>query len=460
MDALVPLTVAEGILPSTERILKSNLYVLYFLKETIINPFDLSRHYVQRILRTSNDKYLFDHANTILLQEAKSTIVLEYNGRWLQAEIASRGGLLSWRSSVVNWLIGIQRKNQMKDEVAQHAIRLMDSKDTLRGFYDRDYQLRALAYFILSAKFHNRIHVRLEEYARYTANAFGTKQDIAPTVRNVFRDLNFSLQIAIPYELMEIYLELNSNQYTINIPEIRNLGNLFLHIACVQAWSSCFNASLLASAVMYLCLKFVKDENIIQIPDYISFLWTTSYPFDLICGISGYIAMIVCDIHSVPTDRASHYFYATKLYLDDCHINYSLELVKSFCKRFVLIENVNKIISNGMRALVKSQKLIIEEQYINHLNSVSTLFPMTTTTTAAAAPYAALTSFSTQLIKQQQQQQTSSPDRDRHKQIDIAVKTVLCVKRFLNKLHDKQKLKEKNSKVMDISDHNYVQTIE
>ncbi|CAF0753370.1 unnamed protein product [Didymodactylos carnosus] len=457
MDALVPSSAAEGSPPSAERILKSDLYVLHFSKETIINPLDLSRDYVQRMLRTGSDKYLFDHANTILLQEAKSTIVLEYNGRWLQAEIASRGGLLSWRCAVVNWLIGIQRKNQMKDEVAQHAIRLMDSKDTLRGYYDRDYQLRALAYFILSAKFHNRIHVRLEEYARYTANAFGTKQDIAPTIRNVFRDLNFSLQIAIPYELMEIYLELNSNQYTVNLPEIRNLGNLFLHIACVQAWSSCFNASLLATAAMYLCLKFVKDENIIQIPDFISFLWTTSYPFELICGIAGYIAMIVCDIQNVPVDRASHYFYATKLYLDDCHINYSLELVKSFCRRFVLLENINKIISNGMRVLVKNQKLIIEEQYVNHLNSTPTLFPVSTRTTAAAAPYTTtVTNPPTQLIQQQQQQQSTLPVKVKQKQMDVAIKTVLCVKRFLKKLHDRQKMKETHSKMMEMSDENYI----
>jgi hypothetical protein len=50
----------------------------------------------------------------------------------------------------------------MKEEVAQHCVRLLDARDTLRGHYDRDYQLRAMGYFILVAKFHNRIQVKVK----------------------------------------------------------------------------------------------------------------------------------------------------------------------------------------------------------------------------------------------------------------------------------------------------------
>lgn len=50
----------------------------------------------------------------------------------------------------------------MKEEVAQHCVRLLDAQDTLRGHYDRDYQLRAMGYFILVAKFHNRIQVKVK----------------------------------------------------------------------------------------------------------------------------------------------------------------------------------------------------------------------------------------------------------------------------------------------------------
>ena len=51
----------------------------------------------------------------------------------------------------------------MKEEVAQHCVRLLDARDTLRGHYDRDYQLRAMGYFILVAKFHNRIQVKVSK---------------------------------------------------------------------------------------------------------------------------------------------------------------------------------------------------------------------------------------------------------------------------------------------------------
>ena len=58
----------------------------------------------------------------------------------------------------------------MKEEVAQHCVRLLDARDTLRGHYDRDYQLRAMGYFILVAKFHNRIQVKVHKKIKKTKN--------------------------------------------------------------------------------------------------------------------------------------------------------------------------------------------------------------------------------------------------------------------------------------------------
>ena len=57
----------------------------------------------------------------------------------------------------------------MKEEVAQHCVRLLDARDTLRGHYDRDYQLRAMGYFILVAKFHNRVQVKVMSQANVSS---------------------------------------------------------------------------------------------------------------------------------------------------------------------------------------------------------------------------------------------------------------------------------------------------
>jgi hypothetical protein len=51
----------------------------------------------------------------------------------------------------------------MKAEVTQHAVRLIDVVDTLQGRNERSYQLRAMAFFILAAKFHNRTRIRVYE---------------------------------------------------------------------------------------------------------------------------------------------------------------------------------------------------------------------------------------------------------------------------------------------------------
>ncbi len=130
----------------------------------------------------------------------------------------------------------------MKEEVAQHCVRLLDARDTLRGHYDRDYQLRAMGYFILVAKFHNRIQVKvkktskmnfflfvfiivqLEEYSRYSANAFDPR-DIGHIVRHLFAELNFDFQLALPQEFVELFLELNSTETCkLNEPKVQKIN--------------------------------------------------------------------------------------------------------------------------------------------------------------------------------------------------------------------------------------------
>lgn len=49
----------------------------------------------------------------------------------------------------------------MKSEVTQHAVRLLDAIDTFKGYNERTYQLHAMTFFILAAKFHNRGRIRV-----------------------------------------------------------------------------------------------------------------------------------------------------------------------------------------------------------------------------------------------------------------------------------------------------------
>lgn len=96
-------------------------------------------------------------------------------------------------------------------------------------------------------------------------------------------------------------------RFLFSFVQIRALSNLFIHVACIQSWSSCFNASLLATSVLVLSLKFMRRIRP-EIPHLNYILWTCSYPVELVLGLAGYIAMIVADMPSEPTDRANHYF--------------------------------------------------------------------------------------------------------------------------------------------------------
>jgi hypothetical protein len=88
--------------------------------------------------------------------------------------------------------------------------------------------------------------------------------------------------------------------------KIRALATFFIHIACIQSWSSCFNASLLASSVLILCLKFLQEKN--SRLSLCSLVWLFDHSLELVLGLAGYIALIITDIPNTPTDRSNHYF--------------------------------------------------------------------------------------------------------------------------------------------------------
>lgn len=144
--------------------------------------------------------------------------------------------------------------------------------------------------------------------------------------------------MALPQEFVELYLELNSiENCKLNEAKIRALTNLFIHVACIQSWSSCFNASLLAASVLILSLKFYRKIRP-DVPQTNYILWTCSYPVELVLGLAGYIAMIVADMPSEPTDRANHYFVKCSLIL------FSIE----FSSRFVFLSVRNETLQRRM----------------------------------------------------------------------------------------------------------------
>lgn len=433
-------------LSAVQRPLQSTIFCYNFLSDTLepvsSSSSDFQAH-ASRIQRVGLHQYLFEHTNTLLLLEARQSHTLNFSVLWLRTVLQRSAVSLIWRQSIVNWLIGIQRKNHMKEEVAQHCVRLLDARDTLRGHYDRDYQLRAMGYFILVAKFHNRIQVKLEEYSRYSANAFDPR-DIGQIVRHLFAEINFDFQLPLPQEFVELFLELNSTETCkLNDSKVRALSNLFIHVACIQSWSSCFNASLLATSVLVLSLKFLSQHSP-DVPHLNYVLWTCHYPIELVLGLAGYIAMIVADMPSEPSDRANHYFYATKLYNDECHheTNFSVNHVKKFCREFVQGSLVNRQIALGMRALVSQQRRIIEQSYFTPHPTV----PATQTTTATP-----LLSPNTSNHSRLSVDTPKKPHFDQQEQkqpMRLTVRAVLAAKRFGKQVMERRRLLQRQDLIL------------
>ncbi|CAF0717521.1 unnamed protein product [Adineta steineri] len=431
-------------LTAIQRPLQSTIFCYNFLCDTLEPISSTSADYhthASRIQRVGLHQYLFEHTNTLLLLEARQSHTLNFSVLWLRTVLQRSAVSLIWRQSIVNWLIGIQRKNHMKEEVAQHCVRLLDARDTLRGHYDRDYQLRAMGYFILVAKFHNRIQVKLEEYSRYSANAFDPR-DIGHIVRHLFAELNFDFQLALPQEFVELFLELNSTESCkLNEPKIRALSNLFIHVACIQSWSSCFNASLLATSVLVLSFKFMRQVRP-DIPHLNYILWTCTYPVELVLGLAGYIAMIVADMPSEPTDRANHYFYATKLYNDECHHenHFSVNNVKKFCREFVQGSMVNRQIALGMRSLVSQQRRIIEQSYF-------TPHPLVTVTQQTTPLLNPTPINSSRLISDTPRKPPHIDQEEQKQPMRLTVRAVLAAKRFGKQVMERRQTRQRQDMI-------------
>ncbi|CAF4576862.1 unnamed protein product [Rotaria sp. Silwood1] len=372
-------------------------------------------HVIQIFTRLYREFYLLDHLIDILISEYHSLYTYNYAVLWLNTDLTRREVRLSWRCSIVNWLIGIQRKNNMKAEVTQHTVRLIDAIDTLQGRNERTYQLRAMAFFILAAKFHNRSRIRMEEFSRYSANAFEPRE-ISDCMHTVYNELNFKVQLPLALDFLELYLELNSNEtFQLNTSKIRALATLFIHVACIQSWSSCFNASLLASSVLILCLKFLHDKNpLLQL---CSIVCLFDHSVELILGLAGYIALIVSDMPNIPTDRSNYYFYAHKMYNDEFRHknddNFKFDRVKKFCRIFVQIGDINRQILYGMRTLVLNQIRILEKAYSHNYNS---LFYMN--------------------INENQ----SNDINDKYQSIQFPIRVVLAAKRFAKRILERRRI--------------------
>ncbi|CAF3336355.1 unnamed protein product [Rotaria socialis] len=367
-------------------------------------------HVIQVFTSLYREFYLLDHLTNILISEYHSLYTYDYAILWCNTDLTKREVRLSWRCSIVNWLIGIQRKNNMKPEVTQHAVRLIDAIDTLKGRNERTYQLRAMAFFILSAKFHNRSRIRMEEFSRYAANAFEPRE-IGDCMRTVNNELNFEVQLPLVLDFLELYLELNSNEtFQLNTPKIRALAILFIHVVCIQSWSSCFNASLVAGSVLILCLKFLQDKT--SIPQLCSIVWLFDHSIELMLGLAGYIALIVSDMPSIPRDRSNYYFYAHKMYNDECRHkiddDFKFDHVKTFCRIFVQTSDINRQISCGMRSLVFNQLCILENAYPS-------------------------------LLCMNMNQNRSDDIKDKCRSMQFTIRVVLAAKRFAKHILEKRK---------------------
>jgi len=184
-----------------------------------------------------------------------------------------------------------------------------------------------------------------------------------------------------------------------------------------------------------LCVKNSPD-----IPHLNYILWTCTYPVELVLGLAGYISMIVADMPSEPTDRANHYFYATKLYNDECHHEnyFSINSVKKFCREFVQGSLVNRQIALGMRSLVSQQRRIIEQSYF-------TPHPLVTVTHTTPLLNPNSNNLSRLLNDTPRKQYL---DQQENKQpMRLTVRAVLAAKRFGKQVMERRRLRQRQEMI-------------
>lgn len=51
----------------------------------------------------------------------------------------------------------------------------------------------------------------MEEFSRYSANAFEPRE-IGDSIRTVYSEINFEVQVPLVLDFLQLYLEINSNE--------------------------------------------------------------------------------------------------------------------------------------------------------------------------------------------------------------------------------------------------------
>ena len=206
--------------------------------------------------RYNNIKYSGEYINDILnnlLQEEKDLkIKIKENYFSYQPEINDK-----MRAILIDWIIDVHSKFGLKEETLYISIYIIDCYLSLKKIERCNFQLLGVTALLIACKQNEIILRRLKEYAYITDKAYD-ESDIAIMENIILKELDFNILFPSSLSFYEI---ISNNIGIINDNEKYNLGQFLMQSFFIDSNSLKYSNSTIASAALYIVMKFFKMKN-------------------------------------------------------------------------------------------------------------------------------------------------------------------------------------------------------
>ena len=238
-----------------ERINKKEIEYFIVEKDKIKINKDVVHHeiYIKSNEYLINENEYIDDILYNLLEEEKN-IKYEINPNYFnfQNEINQK-----MRSILIDWLIDVGKKFNLREETFYHAIYIIDNYLSKKIIKRKSFQLLGITSLLIASKF-NEIYLRKTEDYSFITNLAYNIEEIKLMEKDITKTLSFNFLIPTCLSFYEIISLKLGFSHDINK---FNFGQFLMQTFLIDFRSLFFSYSNIACAACYIVMKFYKMKN-------------------------------------------------------------------------------------------------------------------------------------------------------------------------------------------------------
>jgi len=193
--------------------------------------------------------YLFDMFENLINEEIKNKSKLNPNYFDFQHYINYK-----MRAILIDWLVEIHYKLELKEETFYTAIYIMDAYLSKKIIKKNKFQLLGITSLLIASKLNEMFVGRIKNYSIFTDNAFST-EEIINMESDISKTLEFDFLFPTPiifYEIIAINTGLKNDLYKYKF------GEFLIQNFLIDSKSFKYKYSIISFSSFYLLMKLFK----------------------------------------------------------------------------------------------------------------------------------------------------------------------------------------------------------